>query len=101
MNAVLDNILVGVLLLVSVGYALYKLGPRTLRKRMLAALSRVMSAAPAYLKLGGAARRLTLESAGNAGACGGCDSCGSETSSQPQASSPEIKIPVANIGRRA
>ena len=44
MNAVLDNFLVGVLLLASVGYALYKLGPRTLRKRMLAALSRVMSA---------------------------------------------------------
>ena len=101
MNAVLDNFLVGVLLLVSAGYALYRLGPRALKKRMLAALSRVMSAAPAFLRLGRAARRLNLESAGNAGACGGCDSCGSETSSQPQASSPEIKIPVANIGRRA
>jgi hypothetical protein len=101
MNAVLDNFLVGVLLLVSVGYALYKLGPRALRKRMLAALSRVMSAAPAFLGLGRAARRLTLESAGNAGACGGCDNCGSETSSQPKPSSAEIKIPVANIGRRA
>ena len=101
MNAVLDNFLVGVLLLVSVGYALYKLGPRALRKRMLAALSRVMSAAPAFLRLGRAARRFTLASAGSAGACGGCDNCGSETSSPPQPSPAEIKIPVANIGRRA
>jgi hypothetical protein len=100
MNAVLDNFVVGVLLLVSVGYALYKLGPRTLRKRTLATLSRAMSAAPAFLRLGRAARRLTLASAGNAGACGGCDNCGSETSPQPQSSSAEIKIPAANIGRR-
>jgi len=100
MNAVLDNFLVGLLLLVSVGYALYRLGPRTLRKRMLAILSRVMFAAPAFLRFGRAARRLTVASAGNAGACGGCDNCGSETSSQPPPSSAEIKIPVANIGRR-
>jgi hypothetical protein len=101
MNAVLDNFLVGALLLISCGYALYRLGPRTLRKRMLATLSRVMSAAPAFLRLGRAARRLTLASAGSAGACGGCDNCGSETSSPPQSSSAEIKIRVANIGRRA
>jgi hypothetical protein len=101
MNAVLDNSLVGVLLLVSVGYALYKLGPRTLRKRILQALSRVMAAAPAFLKLGRAAQKLTVASAGTAGACGGCDNCGPETSAKPPPSSAEIKIPVANIGRRA
>ena len=101
MNAVLDNFLVGVLLFISCGYALYKLGPRTLRKRMLGTLSRAMAAAPAFLRLGSAARRLTLASAGSAGACGGCDNCGSESSSQPQPSSAEIKIPVANISRRA
>jgi hypothetical protein len=99
MNAVLDNLLVGVLLLVSVGYALYKLGPRRLSKRMLATLSRVMSAAPAFLKLGRAAQRLANAAGGPAGACGGCDNCGAEPSS-PQASSGEIKIPAANIGRR-
>jgi hypothetical protein len=101
MNAVLDNFLVGVLLLASLGYALYKLGPRTLRKRILEAISRALAAAPAFLRLGRAARGLSAASEGNAGACGGCDNCGSETSSQPQPSSGEVKIPVANIGRRA
>ncbi|MDP9008704.1 MAG: hypothetical protein M3N91_08355 [Pseudomonadota bacterium] len=101
MNAVLDNFLVGVLLLASLSYAVYKLGPRTLKKRILAALSRMMSAAPAYLRLGRAAQRLTVASAGTAGSCGGCDNCGSESSPEPKPSSAEIKIPVANIGRRA
>jgi hypothetical protein len=100
MNAVLDNFLVGVLLFVSVGYALYKLGPRTLRKRILEAISRAMAAAPAFFKLARAAQRLTA-SAGTAGACGGCDNCGSESSSKSPPSSAEIKVPVANIGRRA
>jgi hypothetical protein len=102
MNAVLDNLLVGVLLLASLGYALYKLGPRTLSKRILETLSRALSAAPAFLKLGAAAQRMAAASAGKApGACGGCDNCGTESSPAPQPSSPEIKIPVGNIGRRA
>jgi hypothetical protein len=100
MNAVLDNFLVGVVLLVSVGYALYKLGPRPLRMRILATLSRVMSAAPAFFKLSRAAQRLANAAGGPAGACGGCDNCGAEPSS-PQASSGEIKIPAASIRRRA
>jgi hypothetical protein len=102
MNAVLDNFLVGVLLLVSVGYAVYKLGPRTLRSRILQSLSRAMAAAPAFLRLGRAAQKLDAASAGKVqGACGGCDNCGTESSSEPQSSSAEIKIPVAKIGRRA
>jgi hypothetical protein len=101
LNAVLDNSLVGVLLLASVGYALYKLGPRNLSKRILEILSRTMAAAPAFLKLGAVARRLATASAGKApGACGGCDNCGSESDSGSQSSSAEIKIPVAKIGRR-
>jgi len=43
MNAVLDNFLVGVLLLASVSYAVYKLGPRTLKRRILQTLSRAMA----------------------------------------------------------
>jgi hypothetical protein len=87
MNTVLDDLLVGALLLASVGYAVYKLGPRTLRTRILAALGR----SPAAGK--------------QDGACGGCDNCGSE-STAPQSSassntSAEIKIPVTKIGRRA
>jgi hypothetical protein len=101
MNAVLDNFLVGVLLLVSVAYAVYKLGPRTLRSRILQSLSRAMAAAPVFLKLGRAAQKLDAASAGKAqGACGGCDNCGTETSTEQQTSSGEVRIPVANIGRK-
>jgi hypothetical protein len=104
MNAVLDNFLVGVLLLASVAYAVYKLGPRTLRSRILRTLSRAMAAAPVSLRLSRAAQKLDAASAGKAqGACGGCDNCGTESSSEPQsssASSAEIKVPVAKIGRR-
>jgi len=101
MNAVLDNSLVGALLLVSVGYAVYKLGPRTLRRRILQSLSRAMAAAPVFLKLGRAAQKLDAASLGSAqGACGGCDNCGTETSPEGQTSSGEIRIPVANIGRK-
>jgi hypothetical protein len=97
MNAVLDNLLVGALLLASVGYAVYKLGPRTLKTRILAAAGRALAAAPAFLRLGAAATRLAATKA--PGACGGCDNCGSE-SAEPKAAA-EIKIPVAKIGRRA
>jgi hypothetical protein len=101
MNAVLDNSLVGVLLLVSVSYAVYRLGPRTLKRRILQTIGRAMAAAPASLKLGRVAQKLDTASAGNApGACGGCDNCGTESSSEPQSSSAEIKVPVAKIGRR-
>ena len=101
MNAVLDNFLVGVLLLASVAYAVYKLGPRTLRSRILRTLSRAMAAAPAFFRLGRAAQKLDAASAGKAqGACGGCDNCGTESSSEAQSSSAEIKVPVGKIGRR-
>jgi hypothetical protein len=102
MNAVLDNFLVGVLLLASVAYAVYKLGPRTLRTRILRTSGRVMAAAPAFFRLGRVAQKLDAASLGKAqGACGGCDNCGTESSSEPKSSSAEIKVPVAKIGRRA
>lgn len=100
MNAVLDNFLVGVLLLLSVGYAAYKLGPRTLRTRILKTAGRAMTAAPAFLGLGRAAQRLAAAAGGPAGACGGCDNCGAEPAS-PKVSSGEINIPAASIRRRA
>jgi hypothetical protein len=102
MNAVLDNFLVGALLLGSVSYAVYKLGPRTLKRRILRTLGRAMAAAPAFFRFGRVAQKLDAASLGSAqGACGGCDNCGTESSSEPQSSSAEIKIPVAKIGRRA
>jgi hypothetical protein len=98
MNAVLDNFLVAAVLLVSLGYAVFKLGPRTFRQRILGQLSLILAAAPSFLRLAGVAQRLAAASGKTQGACGGCDNCG-ETSSAPQ-SSPEINVPVAKIGRR-
>jgi hypothetical protein len=102
MNAVLDDSLVGVLLLASVGYAVYKLGPRTLKRRILQTISGAMAAAPAFFRLRLAAQKLDAASAAGTaqGACGGCDNCGSESSSEPQLSGGEIKVPVEKIGRR-
>ena len=82
MNAVLDNLLVAAALLASVGYAVVKLGPRTLRKRILSALGFAAASGKAQA------------------ACGGCDNCGTESSSVPQPPS-EISVPVAKISRRA
>jgi hypothetical protein len=99
MNAVLDNFLVAAVLLLSLGYALVKLGPRTLRKRILGALGVVFAAAPSFLRLRGVAERLAAASGKPQAACGGCDSCGTETSSAPQSQS-EINVPIGKIGRR-
>ena len=99
MNAALDNVLVAAVLLVSLGYALLKLGPRNLRQRILWHLSLILAAAPSYLRLAGIAQRLAAASGKTPAACGGCDSCGTESSSVPQSPS-EINVPVAKIGRR-
>jgi hypothetical protein len=99
MNAVLDNFLVAAVLLVSLGYALVRLGPRTLRKRILWHLSLILAAAPSFLKLAGVAQRLSTASGKTQAACGGCDTCGTESSSAPQSPS-EINVPIAKIGRR-
>lgn len=99
MNAVLDNFLVAAVLLVSFGYALIKLGPKSLRRRILGGLGQVLAAAPSFLKLAGVAQRLAAASGKPQTACGGCDSCG-EPASSPQSAS-EINVPVAKIGRRS
>jgi hypothetical protein len=99
MNALLDNILVAAVLLASLGYALVKLGPRSLRTWILERLSLILAAAPSFLKLAGVARRLAAASGKAQAACGGCDSCGTEPSSAPQSPS-EINVPIAKIGRR-
>jgi hypothetical protein len=102
MNGVIDSSLVGLALLVSAGYALLSLGPRSLRRRLLAVLSRVAALAPAFLGLRRTAQWLAVASAGKAaGACGGCDNCGSEKTSAKESGGAEITVPVSNIGRRA
>ena len=100
MNAFLDDLLVGAVLLASVGYAAAKLGPKLWRQRMLETSSRVLNAAPGFLRLQGLAQRLEAASGKHTGACGGCDNCGAEPSPAPQ-SSGEISVPVSKIGRRA
>jgi hypothetical protein len=99
MNAVLDDFLVAAVLLVSLGYALVKLGPRTLRPRILGRLSLILAAAPSFLRLGSVAQRLSAASGKPQAACGGCDTCATESSSAPQPSS-EINVPIGKIGRR-
>ncbi len=92
MSPLLDDLLIGIALAASVGYALFSLGPVSLRRRMRAALA----ALAARLHLDAIARR--LRDAG-AGGCGGCGSCPTESDKAP-ASPPEIRVPAGNIGRR-
>ena len=56
MNGVIDNSLVGLALLVSAGYALSSLGPKSLRRRLLEALSRAAARAPDATSATGAAQ---------------------------------------------
>jgi hypothetical protein len=110
MNNVLDNSLVGLALLASAGYAVMKLGPRSLRQHMLAGLSRLIARAPPAFGLRRISERLGAASAGKVsgkaqGACGGCDDCGSEQTPAQQGAQnlpqSEVRVPVAKIGRRA
>jgi hypothetical protein len=95
LNGVLDNSLVGLALLASAGYAVVKLGPRSLRQRMLAALSRLIARVPPAFGLRRISERLRAASAGKTqGACGGCDTCGSAQN----LSQSEVRVPVAKIG---
>jgi hypothetical protein len=106
MNGFLDGSLVCLALLLSVGYALLSLGPRSLRASLLALLSRAAARVPAVLGLRAAAQRLSMAADGTShGACGGCDDCGSSaagaTKSPTSDSQPaEVRVPVAKIGRR-
>ena len=85
MHGILDSSLVGVALLASAAYAVLAFGPRSLRRRLLAALSRVMARAPAFPGRRRTAQWLAAASAGKSqGACGGCDDCGSEKSTGRQ-----------------
>jgi hypothetical protein len=98
MSALISNFLVGLALLASIGYVAISLGPKGLRKWLLAAFAKAL----AFLGLGRMARKLAAASNGKAqGACGGCDSCGSEQPAASAAPNGEIKVPVAKIGRRS
>lgn len=99
MRVILNDALVGVALLVSVGYVAISLGPKSVRRALLRALSRTLAVAPAGAGLRRAAERLAIAAAKGEAACGGCDNCGSV---QPaQAPPSEVRIPVAKVGRRS
>jgi len=111
MNHLLDQSLVGLLLLASAAYALMTLGPKSLRMKILAGLSRVAARMPRMFGLSRWAKQLEAAAGKPAGACGGCDDCGagagagagtgSATASNSQSAPTEINIPVGKIGRRS
>jgi hypothetical protein len=111
MNGIVDDFLVGLVLTISAGYAVFSLGPRSLRSRTFAALSRVLGRLPAFVGLRGVARWLAAASADKSqGACGGCDNCGSEKTPPSTTAAPttaastgavsEVRVPLAKIGKR-
>jgi len=101
MNNLLDDSLVGLALLISAGYVAASLGPKSLRNKLLTAMSGLLAKAPPSLGLGRAAQKLAAAALVKAqGACGGCDNCGTEPSSAQPTSSAEIKVSVDKIGRR-
>jgi hypothetical protein len=105
-----DDLTVGVLLAASMTYAVYSLGPKTWRQRLLAMLGSVVP--------GSMGRRLQLAATTKAaGSCGGCDGCGSaektattataanapsaNTAAGSAAARPgEVRIPLSQIGKR-
>jgi hypothetical protein len=96
-NGLLDNSLVGLALLISAGYALSSLGPRTLRRRVLAAAARLLERSG----LRRLSTRLDAASKGKAqSACGGCDGCESEPAGTPRPPGAEVGVPVDKISRR-
>jgi hypothetical protein len=102
MHRVLDDFLVGILLLVSVVYAVFALGPRTLRGRLLAGASTLLLRLPAITSLRVLAARLeTAASIKAKSSCGGCDNCASEQTPPEPSSGSEFRIPLSKVGRRA
>jgi hypothetical protein len=97
MSRLLDAALVAAVLAASVVYALYALGPKSLRRRLCTALADLAAGAPAALHLGRTERRLRA-AAGGSGTCGGCESCAA--GEVPEADGKEVRVPVANIGKR-
>jgi hypothetical protein len=102
MNGLLDDVLVGILLVAACGYTVFSLGPRTLRGRLMAAAAAALSRGPAVVGLRTIAQRLASAAAVKPkGGCGGCDNCGDEQTPEPQSTTGEVRIPVSKITRRS
>jgi hypothetical protein len=99
MSRLLDATLVAIVLAASVGYALYSLGPKALRRWLRMALADLAARAPAALHLGRIERRLR-EASGGSAVCGGCDSCAPSAEQARGGAGKEIRVPAARIGKR-
>jgi hypothetical protein len=96
-RTLLDDSLVGILLLASALYAIYSLGPRRLRGRLLAGMAAALRGLSAFPAFGALAQRLRAASADPKGACGGCAGCGP---AQPAALPTDHQPPAdAAVGR--
>jgi hypothetical protein len=107
MSTLLDNVLVAAALAASAVYALFKLGPRALRRAMIMRAAAWAGRAPGWCGLRGLASRLGAAASQSSGSCGGCDNCGSDgaaaknsPSAGTSANGSDIRVPLANIGRR-
>lgn len=101
MHRIFDDFLVGLLLLASMIYAAFALGPRPLRRHLLAGAAALLRL-PANPTLRALAARLDAAGSIKAkGTCGGCDNCGPEPPPAAPSSGPEFRIPLSKVGRRA
>ena len=105
MHGLLDEILVGGALLASIVYAIFALGPRTLKRGVAVRAAVLIRSLPTMPGLRSLSRRLeTAAAIKPPGACGGCDNCGSTAPAPPAESTgsaePEVRIPVSAIGKR-
>jgi hypothetical protein len=99
MSKLLDGGVVALALCLAVGYVLFSLGPKTLRRRLWSALAHAAASAPPALHLRAIARRLDGTAMKVSGGCGGCESCGPEPSAAP-GHAPEVRVAIESIGRR-
>jgi len=101
MHGFLDAFLVGGVLLASVVYALFSLGPRSLRRMGLLGFAALLRVLPERLGLRGVSLRLeTSAAAKSQAACGGCEDCSSGQPKRVATPAAEIHVPVSRIGKR-
>ena len=103
MHSLLDEFLVGGALLASVAYALFSLGPRSLKRGLAVRAAAWLRSVPGLPGLRLLSRRLESAAAIKPkGACGGCDDCGSAAPAPESTGSaaPEVRIPASSIGKR-
>jgi hypothetical protein len=99
MHGLVDVLLVGGALTVSVVYAAFSLGPRALRRRVMLGVASLLRKLPGAMHWQRGVLRMETAAQKAGDSCGGCGSC---ASTPPAASSaaPEVRIPVSSIRKR-